>query len=240
TDGWRLDGVKLYVPYAHVADVIIVAARVAVGDDGIAFFCVDPKSDGVTTTILDTIGKDHLYALTLTNVALSPDAVLGPERGGWTAFGRVFDACATVIAAQAIGGAERCLELAVEYSKQRVQFGRPIGAFQALQHKMARMATEVTGAQLVVYEAADTLTTGAPAALDVSLAKVAATMAYTTCSIEGCHIFGGAGFVRGSEMELYYRKALSAEVAFGTPRWHKRRIAALMARAAAATPAPAH
>ncbi|GIW09174.1 MAG: acyl-CoA dehydrogenase [Dehalococcoidia bacterium] len=228
---WTLRGTKLYIPYAHVADRLIVAARHGEGDDAIAFFLVDPKAPGVRVTILDTIGRDWQFIVRLEGV--EAEELLGPERGAWAIYHRqVFPQAAVIHSAACIGGAERCLELAVEYSKQRVQFGRPIGSFQALQHKMARVVTEVTGAQLCVYEAAYKLAQGEEATLEVAIAKAAASEAYTNAAIEGCHIHGGAGFVRGSEMELYYRKAKGAEVIFGHPRWHKQRVTAVLAEMA--------
>jgi acyl-CoA dehydrogenase len=181
----------------------------------------------VRVTVLHTIGADHQYAVELNG---AQGTLLGPASGAWKAFQGVLDGAAVVLAGEAIGGAERSLELAVEYSKQRVAFGRPIGSFQALQHKMSRAITEITGAQLAVYEAAFRLASGdASAQLDVSLAKAAANMAFSTASIEACHIYGGAGFVRGAEIELFYRRALGSEVTMGTPRWHKKRITKLMA-----------
>ncbi|MCS6802480.1 MAG: acyl-CoA dehydrogenase family protein [Chloroflexota bacterium] len=228
--GWTLTGTKLYISYAHVADLLIVAARTGEGDDGIAFFLVDPKVSGVKLTILDTIGKDHQYIVELNGA--EAESLLGPERGAWHPFQDVLAKAAVVHSAASIGAAERCLELAVDYSKQRIQFGRPIGSFQALQHKMARVVTEITGAQLCVYEAAYKLAVGQDARLEVAIAKAAASEAYTNASIEGCHIHGGAGFIRGSEMELYFRKAKGAEVILGHPRWHKKRVTALLAEMA--------
>lgn len=227
-DSYTLNGTKVYVPYAQVADTIIVVARTGEGDDNIAFFLVDRGTSGVRTTILHTIGADHQYVLDLENVKVDAANVLGSATGGWSKIDNVLQAATVVFSAEAIGGAERSLELAVDYSKQRIAFGRPIGAFQALQHKMARMMAELTGGQLAVYEAAYKLANNEDSTLDVSLAKVAANMAYSTCSIEACHIFGGAGFVRGSEMELFYRRALGSETLLGTPRWHKKRIARLL------------
>lgn len=227
-DSYTLNGTKLYVPYAQVADTIIVAARTGEGDDNIAFFLVNRGAAGLRTTILHTIGADHQYVLDLENVKVDASDVLGSATGSWSKIDNVLQAATVVFAAEAIGGAERSLELAVDYSKQRIAFGRPIGAFQALQHKMARMVTELTGAQLTVYEAAYKLANNEEATLDVSLAKVAANMAYSTCSIEACHIYGGAGFVRGAEIELFYRRSLGSESLLGTPRWHKKRIARLL------------
>lgn len=232
-DSYTLNGTKVYVPYAQVADTIIVVARTGEGDDNLAFFLVDRRSSGVSITILNTIGADHQYVVDLENVKVDADNVLGPATGAWAKVESILQPATVVFAAEAIGGAERSLELAVDYSKQRIAFGRPIGAFQALQHKMARMVTELTGAQLTVYEAAHKLANNEEATMDVSLAKVAGSMAYTTCSIEACHIYGGAGFVRGAEIELFYRKALGNESTLGTPRWHKKRIARLLSAEAA-------
>jgi alkylation response protein AidB-like acyl-CoA dehydrogenase len=235
--GWKLTGTKLYVSFADSAATVIVAARTQAGDgpDGVSLFLVDPRAAGVTSTILDTIYQDHQFEVVLDGVSVSADQVLGPVGGAWPAIQQVLDQAAVAVAAESIGGAERSLELAIDYSKERVQFGRPIGSFQALQHKMARMVTEVTGAQLLVYEAAWRLAQGLDASLEVPMAKAAASGAYTTCAIEGTHIFGGAGFIREAEIQLHFRRAKGAEVLMGDPRWHRKRVTRLLAQ----QPAPA-
>jgi alkylation response protein AidB-like acyl-CoA dehydrogenase len=231
-DGYVLNGTKLYVHNANVADGIIVAARTGEGDSGIGLFIVDPKASGVKITILDTIFQDHQYVVELNNVEVGAGDVLG---GGWATIQKVIDTASVILAAECVGGAERSLELAVDYSKRRIAFGRPIGAFQALQHKMARMVTEMIGSQLTVYEAAYKISQGDDASLEVPIAKAAASTAYTTCSIEGCHIFGGNGFIKESDMQLYYRRAKVCDVLYGDPRWQNKKIVAAMA----AMPAPA-
>ncbi len=229
--GWKLNGTKLYVPYADSANTLIVAARTeaGTGPEGVTLFLVDTGAAGVTLTILDTIFQDHQFEVVLNDVSVNADQVLGAVGGGWPTIQEVLDRAAVVVAAESIGGAERSLELAVDYSKERVQFGRPIGSFQALQHKMARMVTEVTGAQLLVYEAAWRLAAGLDASLEVPMAKAAASGAYSTCSIEGTHIFGGAGFMREAEIQLHFRRAKGAEVLMGDPRWHRKRVTRLLA-----------
>ncbi len=229
--GWRLSGTKLYVSYADSANTLIVAARTAAGTgpEGVTLFLVDPHAPGVTITILDTIYQDHQFEVVLDGVSVNADQVLGEVGGAWPAIQQVLDRAAVVVAAESIGGAERSLELAVDYSKERVQFGRPIGSFQALQHKMARMVTEVTGAQLLVYEAAWRLAEGLDASIEVPMAKAAASGAYSTCSIEGTHIFGGAGFIKEADIQLYFRRAKGAEVLMGDPRWHRKRVTRLLA-----------
>ena len=235
--GWELSGTKLYVPFADAASTLIVAARTQAGDgpDGVTLFVVDPGAAGVTSTILDTIFQDHQFEVVLDGVSVNADAVLGAVGGAWPAIQQVLDQAAVAVAAQSIGGAERSLELAVDYSQERVQFGRPIGSFQALQHKMARMVTEVTGAQLLVYEAAWRLAQGLDASIEVPMAKAAASGAYTTCSIEGTHIFGGAGYIKEAAIQLHFRRAKGAEVQMGDPRWHRKRITRLLVQ----QPAPA-
>ena len=94
---------------------------------------------------------------------------------------------------------------------------------------MARMVTEVTGAQLLVYEAAWRLAEGLDASIEVPMAKAAASGAYSTCSIEGTHIFGGAGFIKEADIQLYFRRAKGAEVLMGDPRWHRKRVTRLLA-----------
>ncbi len=236
-DGWEITGTKMYVHNANVADTLIVAARTSPGDgpEGITLFLVDPAAAGVKRTILDTIAQDHQYEITFSGTPVAADHVLGVVDGGWAPLQQAMDRAAVVKAAESVGGADRCLEIALDYSKKRVQFGRPIGAFQSLQYRMVKMLTEVVGAQLVVYEAAYHLDQGEDAQLDVSLAKAAASQTYTMCSDEGCHIMGGAGFIRESDMQLYFRRAKGAEVELGDPRWHNARVAAVLE----AMPAPA-
>lgn len=232
--GYSITGTKLYVYYANVADTIIVAARTndGAGADGIGFYLVDPKSAGVKVTILDTIDKGHQYIVEMNDAEAT---ALGSSDGAWDKFQWAFERAAVISSGDAVGAAERCLELAVDYSKQRVQFGRPIGSFQALQHKMAKMITWQVGAQLAVFEAAYKLSNEEDSGLEVAIAKASASEAYSFCSIECTHVHGGASFIRGSEAELFFRRGKTSEVLLGHPRWHRKRITALMA----AAPAPA-
>ena len=148
-DGWRIDGTKMFVLDGHVANLVIVAARTA---NGVSLFTVDGHADGLTRTSLSTMDQTRKQAkLELAGV---PATLLGEEGKGWQVLDRVLDLAAVGLAAEQVGGAQRVLEMSVEYAKNRVQFGRPIGSFQAIKHKCADMLLEVESAKSAAYYAA--------------------------------------------------------------------------------------
>jgi alkylation response protein AidB-like acyl-CoA dehydrogenase len=225
-----LNGTKLFVPDGHVADLLIVAGREpgSKGTDGISLFLVDAKAPGVGVTLLKTMDQTRkLTEVVLKDVKVGADRVLGGATGqGWKQLDRIADRGKVGLCAEMCGGAQKVLEMSVEYAKVREQFGKPIGSFQAIQHKCANMLVEVESSKSVTYYAAWAV------ANDVDEAPLAAAMAKAYCSDayrhtagEGIQIHGGIGFTWEHDMHIYFKRAKSSEVTFGDGTWNRELVA---------------
>ena len=218
---WRLDGVKMYVLDGHTADLLIVAARTS---GGVSLFTVDPGAAGLTRTALSTMDQTRKQAkLTFEGVEAT---LIGEEGQGWPVLEGVLDLASVALAAEQVGGAQRCLDMSVEYAKVRVQFGRPIGSFQAIKHKCADMLLEVESAKSAAYYAGwcaaemnDEL------AQVASLAKSYCSEAYFHAAAENIQIHGGIGFTWEHPAHLYFKRAKSSELLFGDPTYHRELLA---------------
>jgi len=124
-----------------------------------------------------------------------------------------------------VGGAQAALDMAVNYAKERVQFGRPIGSFQAIQHYCANMAADVSGSRFITYKAAWKVSEGIQAALDVAIAKAWASEAYGRVTLLAHQIFGAIGFTMDHDIHLYYRQAKAGEIIFGGADFHRAVVA---------------
>lgn len=230
-DHFVVDGVKLFVPNANVADYIVCVARTAPGgtpDEGITLLLVDAHAPGIACTPLKSIseiGHDRQCQVTFDGVRVPREAVLGPVGQGWPTLATVLNQATVAKCAEMVGGALAILEMSVEYAKERVAFGRPIGSFQALQHKMANMLIEIDGAWLLTYQAAWLIEEGFPCARQVAMAKAWTSSAYRKVTAEAIQIHGAYGFCSEVDTTLFYRRAKAAELALGDPRFHRRVVA---------------
>jgi alkylation response protein AidB-like acyl-CoA dehydrogenase len=226
--GYVLNGVKLFVPDAQVADLLIVVARTKAASnpaEGITLFLVDVKAPGVAITPLVTIASDKQAEVALSNVQVPASAVLGKADQGWPTVARVVEMAAVGKCAEMLGGADRVLDMTVNYVKERVQFGRPIGSFQAVQHHCANMATDVEGCRYVTYQAAWRVSEGQPAAQEVAIAKAWVSDAYRRVCALGHQSHGAIGFTKEYDLQLFTRRAKSAEVAYGDADYHRELVA---------------
>jgi len=227
-DSFTLNGSKLFIPMAEVADYLLVVARTKDGgkpEDGVTLFLVDAKSGGITYDPLKTIASDHQSEIAFKDVKVPASNVLGKVDGGWTIVDKVAQWGAAGKCAEMVGGAQQVLEMSVDYAKQRVQFGRPIGTFQAIQHHCANMVTDVDGSRYISYEAIWRLSEGLDAAKEVSMAKAWTSDAYRRVCALGHQIHGGIGFTKEHDMQLFYRRAKAAELAFGDGDFHRELVA---------------
>ena len=223
-NGYALNGTKLFVPDAHVADVTIVAARTRAGgdgDDGITLFLVPARMDGLEVTPVNTIGSERQFEVTLRNVRLPASAVLGEVNGGWPIVERALQRAIAAQCIMMLGGASAVLDMTVEYVKQRTQFGRPVGSFQAVQHHCAQMATDVEGCRGVAYQAAWMLAEGLPAQREVSIAKAWVSQAYRRVCATAHQCHGAIGFTKEHDLQLYTRRAKVQELGYGDANYHK-------------------
>jgi len=226
-----INGTKLFVPDAHVADHLICVARTkeGTGEDGISLFLVDTRSKGLRVEVLKTISGEKLCEVTFEDVTVAGENLLGGLDQGWPVVQNLLDEAIVGECAWMLGGARWVLETSVGYAKERVQFGAPIGSFQAIQHKLADLAVEVEGATSIVYYAAWTVDENDPGrTLAASVAKAWCSDIYKHAAFEGIQVHGGMGFTWEHDMHLYLKRAKSSQVSFGDAHYHRERIARLL------------
>ena len=220
-DAWTIDGTKMFVLDGHVADLIIVAARTGAG---LSLFKVDGDAAGLTRTPLATMDQTRKQAkLEFSGV---PATLIGTDGGADEVLGRVLDLAVVALAAEQVGGAQKVLDMSVEYAKDRVQFGRPIGSFQAIKHKCADMLLEVESAKSAAYYAAWCAAELNDELPEVAcLAKAYCSEAYFHSAAENIQIHGGIGFTWEHPAHLYFKRAKSSELLFGDPTYHRELLA---------------
>ncbi len=215
--GAVLDGEALYVVDGHVAGVLLVAGR---DEGGARLYRVAADAPGLTRTAMSVL--DATRNLTRLGFSGVPARPLGPAGSGAAALGRVLDTALVALAAEAVGGAEQALDLAVSHAKQRVQFGRPIGSFQAVKHKCADMFVALEGARAALDGAL--LGAGDPGAAAL-VAALQCSAAYTHITTEAIQVLGGIGFTWEHPAHLYFRRARTSAVLFGTETQHRAALA---------------
>ena len=227
-DSYVIDGTKLFVPDAKMADYIITSARTSGGPDdrnGISLFLVDAKDPGIAITPLSTLGGDKQYEVAFKGVRVSKDAVIGAIDSGWALIEKVMQYASAGKCAEMVGGATKVLDLVIDYAKQRVQFGKQIGVFQAVQHHCANMAIYLQGSKFITYKAAWLLDEGMPSTRICAAAKAWVSEAYKKFVILGHQVFAGVGFMVEHEMPMYSRRARAAELAFGDAAYYRKVMA---------------
>jgi alkylation response protein AidB-like acyl-CoA dehydrogenase len=223
-EGWILNGSKSYVLDGHTADRLIVAAR---APEGVSLFLVDGAAAGVTRRRLETMDLTRkLAAVELDRVEVGRSDLVGPLGGGWEPLEAVVTRALVALSLEQVGGAQKCLEMSVEYAKVRHQFGRPIGSFQAIKHKCADMLVQVESARSAAYYA-DWAVSEENQEVDLvaPLAKSYCSEAYFFCAAENIQIHGGIGFTWEHDAHLYFKRAKSSELLFGDPAYHRSILA---------------
>ena len=227
--GFVLQGTKRFVPDGHVADLFVVVARRAgsSGEDGLALFAVPAHNEKISRKRLTTMDPTSRQAeIHFDGVVVPANARLGDESTGWAAVSRILDLAGVCLAAEQVGGAQRCLDLAVDYAKQREQFGRPIGSFQAIKHKCANMMVKVESARSAAYYAAcAAVEESEELPVVASIAQAAASDAYFECAGDALQIFGGVGFTWEYDIQLYFKRARSNALFLGDGAHHRERVA---------------
>jgi alkylation response protein AidB-like acyl-CoA dehydrogenase len=219
--GWSLTGEKVYVLDGHLAGLVLVAART---DAGVSIFAVHREAPGLTAVALTTMDQTRKQSrLTFDSV---PARLIGTEGQGWVALSRMLDLAAVALAAEQVGGAQKVLDMSVEYAKVRVQFGRPIGSFQAIKHKCSNMLLGVETARSAMYFAAWAATQDRgelPGA--AALAKSYCSEVFFAAAADTIQIHGGIGFTWEHPAHLYFKRAKSSEILLGSPAYHRSLVA---------------
>src|SRR5690606_9846697 len=200
-DGFRISGTKQHVQFASSADRLVVLARTGDAPEAVDLFLVDPNAEGVTLTQKMSISSDTQYRVDLDGVQVTAADRIGGAGTGWATWERVMEEGMILAAALATGGAEYALDITVQYSKDREQFDKPLGAFQALAHYMADAKTAIDGAKILVYEAAWAHSVGKPLARLAPMAKLFACNTYRDTTAMAQQIFGGVGFTLEYEIQ---------------------------------------
>ncbi len=225
-DGFVLNGTKWHVPFAAAASRLIVLARTGDAEGEIDLFLVDPKAGGVSLEQQKTIASDTQYAVNFDNVKVSANDRIGAPGTGWATWSDVMVDGMILSAALAVGGAQQALEMTVQYSKDREQFNKPLGAFQALAHNMADARTAVDGGTLLVHEAAWARSEGKPTDRLAPMAKLFACQTYRDVTAMAQQIFGGVGFTLEYDIQLYFRRAKQLQISWNDSRRLEELIAA--------------
>ena len=223
---WVLDGRALFVPYAHIADTLIAAARTE--DDSISLFIINLPCDGVTVEILETIASDKLCAVTLDEIQLPNDSILGEAGNGWAILETAMKKAAVAKSAEMVGGGRAAMEMAVEHAKVRVQFGHPIGSFQAVQHHCANMLTYLESSTLITWKTAWLVAEGRDCDEELAICKGWSSDAYRKLVALAHQVMGGVGFIEETGLHLYFRHAKASELALGGATHQREKLARAM------------
>jgi alkylation response protein AidB-like acyl-CoA dehydrogenase len=222
-DGFRLSGTKRHVAFAAAADRLLVPARTGADPDEVELFLVAPDAPGVTLTQQLSLASDSQYRVDLAGVRVDGDARLA---GGWAAWEDARDDALILLAAWAVGAADRVQELTVQYAKDREQFDKPIGAFQSIAHYLADRQAELDGARTLVHEAAWARATGRSVARLAPMAKLFAAKVARDLTATAEQIHGGNGFTVDYDVQLYFRRAKALQVSWWGDRYLEEMIAA--------------
>jgi alkylation response protein AidB-like acyl-CoA dehydrogenase len=220
-----LSGSKRHVHFATSATFMIVVARTGEGVDGIDLFLVDPNADGVTLTQQLSMASDTQYRVDFDGVRVPATNRLGAPGSGWATWSKVMHDGIILASAQANGGAEQALAITTDYAKEREQFGKPLGAFQAISHYLADAATNVAGAKTLTYEAAWARDEGKSIEKLAPMAKLFACQTYRDLTAMAEQVWGGVGFTIEYDIQLYFRRAKQLQLSWWDTRYLEELIA---------------
>jgi alkylation response protein AidB-like acyl-CoA dehydrogenase len=223
---YRLSGTKRHVQFARAADRLLVLARTGEGAADVDLFLVDPTAPGVELTQELSLASDAQYRVDLGDVGVPATDRLGDGRPGWASWDAAMLDGVILLAAQAIGGAGYALEITVEYAKQRHQFDKPLGAFQAIAHYLADATTAVDGGRTLVYEAGWARSEGRPVDRLAPMAKLFACQTFREVTAMAQQVFGGVGFTVDYDIQLYFRRAKQLQLSWWDTRELEERVAA--------------
>jgi len=208
-----LNGKKTMVPYANIADYMLVLARIRKGtalEKGLTLFIVDMKKPGIEVAVIPTITGETLCQVKFKNVLLSADDILGTAGAAENMVRQLLDKAALLKCAEVSGACQAVLEMTVAYAGDRQQFGKPIGTFQVIQHRLVDMLMQVEGLQYLVCQAAWLMSIGSDCSAQIAMAKVKANKVYQCVALDGIKVHGAIGFSIDHDIGLYYRRVLAS------------------------------
>jgi alkylation response protein AidB-like acyl-CoA dehydrogenase len=219
-----INGTKLFVPDAHIADYLLCVARTR-PENGVGIFLTDANNPRISYTVLKTIAGDKLCEVVFDQVPVPKANILGQFDQGWSAMQKIIERATVGKCCEMVGNMQRILEMTIDYAKERKQFDRPIGSFQVIQHYCANMATDVDGARLSTYQAAWMLSEGLPCTKEVAIAKAWIGEASQRVSALAHQIHGAIGVTIEHDLHLYTRCAKAAELAYGDTNFYREVVA---------------
>jgi alkylation response protein AidB-like acyl-CoA dehydrogenase len=222
-DQYVLNGTKMFVMDANVADQLIVVAQAA--DKGISLFLVDAKDPGITCTKMPTIGMDNNCEVIFKDLRVPAGNILGEAGKGWEALEKMAPRATVAKCAEMVGGSKTCIDMTAEYAKERVQYGKPIGGYQAIQHFMADMLVAYDTSSSYLYKVAWMVDGGLDFTTEASMLKSCANANYEFVSERACHIHGGIGTTREADIGLFYRRAKAFSYQMGDTEYHEDKVA---------------
>lgn len=221
---FSISGTKLFVQYAHMANCILVVARTGRANatgGGLSVFVVGRETRGMTLAPLVTIGGDKQFEVAFDRVSSAMSEILGGLDNGWPVVESMSGKAAAIRCVEMVGVAQKALEMTASYASTRIQFARPIGSFQAVQHRMADMMTDVEGARWLSYQAVWRLSRAMPAEREVAIAKAWTSDACQRVTAGAQHIHGGVGMDLDYDLHFYFRRAKALELDFGSAPVHR-------------------
>jgi alkylation response protein AidB-like acyl-CoA dehydrogenase len=225
-DGYLISGTKRHVAFARAATALVVLARTGDAPGDVDLFLVDRSAPGLTLTQQMTIASDAQYRVDFDRVRVTEADRIGSAGTGWSTWDTVMHDGIILAAAQAVGGAQYAMEITVQYAKDRHQFDKPLGAFQALAHYLADGSTSVDGAEVLVHEAAWARSEGRTVAKLAPMAKLFACQTFRDVTAMAQQIFGGIGFTVEFDIQLYFRRAKQLQISWWDTRYLEELVAA--------------
>jgi alkylation response protein AidB-like acyl-CoA dehydrogenase len=225
-DGFVLSGTKLHVPFASAATRLVVLARTGAAEEEVDLFLVDPHAQGVSLVQQQALASDCQYRVDFDDVRVEATARIGTAGRGWSTWERTLEDAVVLLAAQAIGGAEKALEITTQYAKDRKQFGKPLGAFQSISHYLADAKTAIDGGRTLVYKAAWARDDGRDAARLAPMSKLFACQTFRDVTAMCQQVWGGVGFTIEYDIQLFFRRAKQLQITWWDSSTLEQRIAA--------------
>jgi alkylation response protein AidB-like acyl-CoA dehydrogenase len=224
---YRIKGTRLLVPYAHVADEILVFAKVMKGSRsaGSTLFKTKNKGSGIQLKPLNTLTGEKYFAVTYADYRANQKDILGSPGHGAAYVEKIMPKLIALKCGEMVGGLSKVVDMTVDYVKQRVQFGKPLGVLQVVQHYCADMTTLLDTARMAAYQAAALISAGLPSAKEVAMAKAWCSDAYKRATQMAHQLHGGIGFTEEHDLHLYYKHAKACELEFGDSWYHRQIVA---------------
>jgi alkylation response protein AidB-like acyl-CoA dehydrogenase len=227
-NGFRIDGTKAFVRDVGAADAIICVARSGDSARDVTLAIVPKGAAGVSLRRMPAAGGEALWEVEFKGVDVDADAIVGEIGAAWPAAARLLLRGAALKSAELVGIGQASLDLTLSYAKERVQFGKPIGSFQGVQHHAAEMYRDLEVSRLLSWQASSVLGEGSSGEREVAMAKAKSSQCIPALTRTAHQIHGAIAYYRDYPLELYYHRALAAQAAYGDAAYHRRVLARLL------------